>query len=115
LQLLVSHKGGIRPDAEWGVGRRGERHLMDRHGCLDITTGVRQTCDSHGCCTLNGPPAAHGPRSDRVWVDRWGPGSVGRGAKRVEAWRGEGGGGCQLTAAWVRCEVRGTEASVRVT
>ncbi len=33
-----------------------------------ITASSCQTCDSHGCCTLNDSPAAHGLRGDRVLI-----------------------------------------------
>jgi hypothetical protein len=41
---------------------------MSGSGHPGITTSSRQTCDSHGCCTLNDSLAAHGLRSDRVQI-----------------------------------------------
>jgi hypothetical protein len=32
---------------------------------------VSTTCDPHGCYTLNDLLVVCGPRSARVWVDRW--------------------------------------------
>ncbi len=73
LELLVRHKGGVGPATERGVGQWINRRLVDRPSVPGNTASMSKTCDSHGCSTLNGPPAALGPISDRVCADRWGP------------------------------------------
>ncbi len=104
LQLLVRHEGSVGPATEWGASWRDERHLMPSSGYPGITASSRQTCDSHGCCTLNDSLAAHGLGSDRVQIWELTVGVQGAWVEVLKGWGG-GGGGWGVDRRLVRCEV----------
>jgi hypothetical protein len=68
---------------------------------LGITASSRQTCDPHGCCTLNASLAAHGFRSNRVLIWELTVGTLEVWVEVLKGWGGVAWGGRgRLTVAW---------------